>query len=318
MIDIAVIGTGMMGRNHLRVLKMDPRVTIQAVCDSNSDRVAQVSEQYQTAAYTDYIAMLDDISLDAVVIATPAATHYDIFKYAVSAGLDVLVEKPLCTDERDGQAMVDLEVQYNERVMMVGHILRFDPAVIELRRHLVDLDGGCVRQIICRREGPFHKRIRDVGTILDLAIHDVDVMCYLLNSVPSRAYAEAIRYAQTGYEDLAVCLLRFPIGCANGGVVGSIHANWLNPVKIRSIQVLCDEKLWQVDLLTHQLVEYVNGEVRHSYCIEGVEPLIAEDDAFVTASSNGISSPVPIFQGYTALRWSLYLEESSRTGIPAE
>ncbi|MCI0520347.1 MAG: Gfo/Idh/MocA family oxidoreductase, partial [Chloroflexi bacterium] len=250
---VAVIGVGSMGRNHARVYSELAGVELAAVCDANPAAAGQAGEKFGAAAYSDYRAMLAEVQPQAVSVATPTALHEEVALAALEAGAHVLVEKPIAATLEAGQRMIDYARQV-ERLLMVGHIVRFNPALQQLKQKLQAGELGRIFQIICRRVGPFPARIRDVGVVVDLAPHDVDLMRFLTDMNPERVFAETEQRIHTDHEDLVLGLLRFP-----DGITGALEINWLTPTKVREVLVLGERGMFRVDDLTQDLYFYENS-----------------------------------------------------------
>ena len=322
---VAVIGTGSMGRNHARVYSELPNVELAAVCDENSSAARDVAARYGTAAYADYHKMLEEVRPEVVSVAVPTALHRDVAIEALEAGAHVLVEKPIAATLEEGRAIIEKADQM-KRQLMIGHIVRFNPAMQALKQKLQEGELGRIFQITCRRVGPFPARIRDVGVVIDLAPHDVDLMRYLTGMEPIRVYCETEQRLQTEHEDLLLGLLRFP-----HGVTGSLEINWLTPTKVREVIVLGERGMFRVDDLTQDLYFYENAEIGHNnwpalqnlkgvsegsmtrFALQRYEPLKAELQAFASALAAGNPVPVTGEDGLAALRLALALVESGRT-----
>jgi len=243
----------------------------------------------------------------------------------MEAGAHVLIEKPIAATLEEGQRIVE-RARALGRLLMVGHIVRFNPATQMLRQKLQAGELGRVFQIVCRRVGPFPARVRDVGVVVDLAPHDLDVMRFLTGMEPLRVFAETEQRIHTDHEDLLLGLLRFP-----DGITGTLEINWLTPTKVREIIVLGERGMFRVDDLTQDLYFYenaqANGELWRDlkiikgvsegqmvrYAVKRQEPLKAELQAFVRAVQNGEPAPVSGEDGLAALRLALALVESGET-----
>jgi UDP-N-acetylglucosamine 3-dehydrogenase len=325
MVRIAVIGIGSMGRNHARVYHELGDSDLVAISDTDFPLVSSVAESYSVPAFSDYVEMLKEIKPDAVSIAVPTAYHEEVAMAALEAGSHVLIEKPITATLQEGQRIIDRAKQ-SACKLMIGHIVRFNPAIQELKRRLQNEELGRIFQIVCRRVGPFPERIRDVGVVIDLATHDLDLMCHLTGSDPIRVYAETEKRINTNHEDLVVGLLRFP-----GSITGALEINWLTPTKVREVLVLGERGLFRVDDLTQDLFFYENADIANNfwpalqtlkgvsegcmtrYAIQRYEPLKAELRAFLTAIQQ--DSPVPVSgeEGLAALNLALCLVESGRS-----
>ena len=321
---VAVIGVGSMGKNHARVYSELPEADLVAVADADQKLVAATAGKHGAHAYTDYREMLEKEKPDAVSIVVPTAMHEEVGLAALEAGAHVLMEKPIAATVEEGQRLIE-KARAVKKQLMVGHIVRFNPAMQALKQKLADGDLGRIFQVFCRRAGPFPARIRDVGVVVDLAPHDVDVMRFLIGADPLRVYAETERRIHTDHEDLVWGLLRFP-----DGVVGSLEINWLTPTKIREVLVLGERGLFRIDDLTQDLYFYENAQVNADlwpalktlkgvseghmirYAIQRYEPLKAELQAFLGAVKEDKPVPVSGEDGLEALRLALALVESGQ------
>ncbi len=321
-IKVAVIGVGSMGRNHARVYSELPEANLVAVSDPNKDALQSVTERFNVRPFTHYQEMLATEQPEAVSIAVPTAMHEAVAKDCLEAGAHILVEKPISATVTQGQNMIKMAHHYN-RKLMIGHIVRFNPAIQQLKTKLENGDLGRIFQIVCRRVGPFPARIRDVGVVIDLAPHDLDVMRYITGQEPIRVYAETERRIHTDHEDLILGLLRFP-----DGLTGALEINWLTPTKVREVLVLGERGMFRVDDLTQDLYFYENASVDGNFwpalrTLKGVsegsmtrfalhryEPLKAELQAFLHAVIEDKPVPVSGKDGMAALRLAQALVES--------
>ncbi|MGB9777311.1 MAG: Gfo/Idh/MocA family oxidoreductase [Anaerolineae bacterium] len=322
---VAVIGVGSMGANHARIYSELPGVSLVAVVDADAERAEAVAARYRARPYTDHRQMLERERPDAVSVAVPTALHETVGLDALEAGAHVLIEKPIAATLESARRLIDRARELG-RQLMVGHVVRFNPAMQALKERLEAGELGRVFQIFCRRIGPFPARIRDVGVVVDLAPHDLDVMRFLLSANPVRIYAETEQRIHTEHEDLLWGILRFP-----GGVVGVIEINWLTPTKVRETLALGERGLFRVDDLNQDLYFYENGLMTDlswpalqtlrgvsegcmiRYPIRRYEPLRAELEAFVSALMDGRPVPVSGEDGLEALRLALALLEASKT-----
>lgn len=220
--------------------------------------------------------------------------------------------------------MIQRALEVN-RQLMVGHIVRFNPAIQALKQKLQDGELGRIFQIASRRVGPFPARIRDVGVVVDLAPHDLDLMRFLTGLEPLRVFAETEQRIHTAHEDLMMGLLRFP-----DGVVGTLEINWLTPTKVREVLVLGERGMFRVDDLTQDLYFYENAQANGvvwtalqnlkgvsegsmtRFALQRYEPLKAELQAFVRALIEHHPVPVSGLDGMAALRLALALVESGK------
>ncbi len=314
-----------MGRNHARVYHELENVELVAVVDAEPARAEEVGRAYGALAYQDAEEMLRRHQPEAVSVAVPTAAHAAVSLAALEAGAHVLIEKPIAATIEQAELLIR-RAQALQRKLMVGHIVRFNPAIQQLKSKLAAGELGRTFQVICRRVGPFPARIRDVGVVIDLATHDLDLMRYLIGADPLRVYAETEHRIHTELEDLVLGLLRFP-----GGIVGALEVNWLTPTKVREVLVLGERGLFRVDDLTQDLYFYENafspenlwpmlqtlkgvGEgAMTRFALQRYEPLKAELGAFIQAVCQDTPVPISGEDGLAALRLALALVQSGRT-----
>ncbi len=321
----AVIGVGSMGKNHARVYSELAEANLVAVSDANPATAEAIGKTFGAAAYSDYRELLEKEKPEAVSVAVPTAMHEQVVTDVLNSGANVLVEKPIAATIEEGQRLIALAKQKNLK-LQVGHIVRFNPAIQELKKRLNAGELGRIYQVFCRRAGPFPARIRDVGVVIDLAPHDVDIIRFLTGLDPIRLFAETEQRIHTEHEDLLWGMLRLP-----DGITASVEINWLTPTKIREVLVLGERGLFRVDDLTQDLYFYENaqatglawdslknlrgvsegGMVRFAF--QRFEPLKAELQGFLKAVAENTPVPVSGEDGLAALKIALALVESGKT-----
>lgn len=326
MIKTAVIGVGSMGQHHARIYSQIKESALVGVSDVSKEVANKIAGSYDVPAYDNYQELLDKEKPDAVTVAVPTVQHKQVVSDVLDSGAHVLVEKPIAATIEEGQFLIDKAKSLNLQ-LMVGHIVRFNPATQLLKKKLQAGDLGRIYQIVSRRVGPFPARIRDVGVIVDLAPHDLDLMRYLTEMDPVRVFAETENRIHTDHEDLVTGMLRFP-----DGIVGLLEINWLTPTKVRETLILGEQGMFRVDDLTQDLYYYENALINEElwrdlrivkgvsegqmirYAVQREEPLKAELAAFLGAIENGTPVPVSGEDGLAALKLALALVESGRTG----
>jgi UDP-N-acetylglucosamine 3-dehydrogenase len=302
-----------MGRNHARVLSEMPDVELVAVADSNPQAAAMVARRTGARAYTDYSQLLDKERLDAVTVAVPTVGHLPIALEVIRHGINTLIEKPIASSVDEGRRIIAAAEQTGV-ALMIGHIERFNPAVIALKAHLAVGELGRLFHIAAHREGPFPARVQDVGVVIDLAVHELDVMRYVTGAEVVRIYAETQQQIHSTNEDLLSGLIRL-----SDGTVGTLAINWLTPTKIRELYVTGVCGMFRVDYLTQDLYFFenamANGETWDTLSIlRGVsegrmirhvvakkEPLQSEQEAFLAAIRGREAVPVTGADGLQAL-----------------
>lgn len=311
-----VVGLGMMGRNHVRVWdEVIDGVDLVAVADPDPAALRRAGQGRRVAAYADAAEMLAAERLDLVSVVAPTSLHLQVTLAALEAGANVLVEKPIAADRREAEAMMAAADDAG-RILTVGHIERFNPAIRELRRRLAAGELGRVFQVNATRLGPFPARIRDVGVVVDLAPHDLDIMRYLLDSDPVRLYAETERRIHTDHEDLFVGVMKF----ANGAI-GVLDINWLTPTKKRTLSVTGERGMYVADYIAQDLVFYANpadasvaeGELVRRH-VDRREPLVVELEAFADAVRQGGPPPVDPHEAMVALLLARTMVQAATSG----
>ncbi len=248
----AVIGVGLMGSNHARIYARLEGVNLVAVADVDEEAAEKVAGTYKARAYTDYREMLAKERPDIVSVVVPTRLHRQIALAVIEAGAHCLVEKPLAATLEDGEAIIQAAAARGVK-LTVGHIERFNPAVIALKEHLAAGHIGRIFQIVARRVGPFPTRVEDVGVVFDLATHEVNIMEHLVNAPVESLYAETEQEIHAHHEDLLSGLLKF-----RNGSVGVLDINWLTPTKIRELSIIGERGMFALNYLTQSLRFYEN------------------------------------------------------------
>ncbi|MEM2123617.1 MAG: Gfo/Idh/MocA family oxidoreductase [Candidatus Bathyarchaeia archaeon] len=310
-LGVAVIGVGFWGRNHVRVLSELPNVRLKAVCDMDQERAAELGVAYRIPYYTRLHMLLDRRDIDAVTICTPTITHFKVASEALKAGKHVLVEKPMTATVDEAEALIK-EAEGRGVNLTVGFIERFNPAIQYLKK-LIDEGGlGRVILVMARRVSRWPERIGDVGVTKDSAIHDVDVMRYILGGEVRTVYARMGSF-QHRFEDWSEIMLQF-----EGGEVGFIDANWLTPRKIRTLIVTGSEATATLDYLTQE-VSIEDYEKTLKPRIRWVEPLKLELKCFTEAILKGDMGGLPTgLAGLEALKICEAALKSNLEGKPVE
>ena len=325
-LDVCVIGCGSMGRNHVRVLSDLPGVELCAIVDASQQATAHLAHRYRVPAFPSLEAMLEVMRPDAAVVAVPTVEHLAVAGRLFDQGIHVLVEKPIAGSVEEGRRLIEL-ARAAHVVLFVGHIERFNPAVLELRRRLSDGELGRVLHVEARRQGPFPARIQDVGVIVDLAVHDLDLVRFVTGSEVVRVYAETTQRLHHAHEDMVRATVRLA-----DGVVGSLAIDWLTPTKLRELTVTGERGMFQVNLLTQDLIWFENSAAEEErddeiallrgvqegrmirHVVRKREPLVAELEAFIARINDRAAPAVSGEDGLAALTVAEALIRSSRSG----
>ncbi len=284
---VAVIGSGYWGKNLVRNFH-DLRA-LAAICDSNDETLQQFAQQYPGCrTFRSFGEVLRDESIQAVAIATPAETHANLVREALLAGKDVCVEKPLCLSVETGESLVKL-AEERGRILMVGHLLWYHPAVLKLKALLDNGELGRIQYIYSNRLN-LGKIRREENILWSFAPHDISVILGLLEEMPDAVHAQGGNYLHQRIADVTVSLLSFP-----SGVKAHVFVSWLHPFKEQKLIVVGDRKMAVFDDLdkTHKLILYPHSiEWKHQQpipnkgegqpvALDATEPLRAECQHFL-------------------------------------
>jgi len=276
-VRLGVIGVGIMGSNHARVLADLSGVKVVGIADPGASHRALLAQIIGCAACDDAEALLD-LGLDAAVIAAPTHLHHDIALTCIRRGVHVLVEKPIASNVEEGRAIVAAAERAGV-TLMVGHVERFNPAVQAIKEAI---RGEDILSIAITRVGPFPPRMSNVGVVIDLAVHDIDLIRWFTDSEIAEVQPQ-IKSAVAEREDIA--LLQFRTA---SGVLAQINTNWLTPFKTRTVHIATRKKYLIGDLLTRQVTECFGFQPDGSYSMRHLsaghaEPLRSELFAFIKA-----------------------------------
>jgi predicted dehydrogenase len=284
-----------MGSNHARVLAGLPNTELVGVADPDRKQTEFVARTLDCAAVGDINALLD-LKVDAITIAAPTHLHHDIALTCIARGVHVMVEKPIASSVEEGRDIISAARRAGV-TLMVGHVERFNPAVEAIKDAI---RGEDILSIAITRVGPFPPRMSNVGVVIDLAVHDIDLIRWFTDSdivevQPQLSSAVAER------EDIA--LLQFRTA---SGVLAHINTNWLTPFKARNVTVATRGKYVMGDLLTRQVTECFGFQPDGSYSMRHLsvghsEPLRSELLAFLSAVRSGAAPAVTGEEGVASL-----------------
>lgn len=316
-----LLGLGMMGRHHARVLRAIDGVDLVAVADPLGDphRVAG-----ELAVHRD-VEGLVAAGIDLCVVAVPTAFHLAAGLVLADAGVHTLVEKPLAPDVQESVRLVEA-FEAASLVGCVGHVERYNPALLALRERLENGDIGDVYQISTRRQGPFPNRIADVGVVMDLATHDIDLTSWVVQQPYRTVAAQAQHRSGRIHEDLIAVVAQLA-----DGTVANHLVNWLSPMKERVTVVTGERGCFVADTLNADLTFHENGVVPTEwdrvasfrgvaegnstrYAIPKPEPLRVEHEQFRDAVLGKDAKVVTMREGLAAVRTAEACLEAARSG----
>jgi UDP-N-acetylglucosamine 3-dehydrogenase len=322
----AVVGVGQVGHLHARVVSECDATELVAIVDP-SPRALEIPQAAGATRLASTDALLEDPP-DLAIVAVPTAAHAEVALPLIEAGVPVLVEKPIAGTVEDANAIIDA-AERRGVVLGVGHVERYNPAVRALAEKLREGLLGRVFQVHARRLSPFPLRVGDAGVALDLATHDLDLMCEFAGR-PLRVTAETDQRAHRSHEDLLAATLRF-----DTGIIGLLEVNWLTPAKVRQLTVTGERGMFVVDYLNQHLTLYENAQASEAwetiaifegvtegnmtrFAIQRTEPLRAQLEAFVEAVRGRPTTLVSGADGLRAVRLALAAVEAGRSGRTVE
>ncbi len=327
-IRVGVIGVGNMGKHHARVYSEMDNVQLAAVSDLNEQLGSKLSKQYSCKFYQSYIDLLKDKEIDAVSIAVPTYLHKQVALDAIKYKKHVLLEKPIAENLDDANEIVKASNKTKLK-LFIGHVERFNPAVQRLKKIIDDGKLGKITSIITRRVGLPPARINNTNVLLDLAVHDIDVVNYLLGKEPKLLYANSSSAIVTDSKDCAEILLKY------GDVSSFLQVNWITPIKIRNIAITGTHGYAELDYVNQKLTLYSNdhGALNLNFDnfedfltkfapdkiqigINKEEPLKKEIEAFIDSIDNDAREGVTGEEATLALK--IALEALKQDGIVKE
>lgn len=303
---VAVVGVGEFGRNHVRVVKQSPRAELVAVVDSNAGRASEVAAANGCAGLTDTSELAG--MADAAIVAVPTSVHADVGCTLLEAGLDVLVEKPIAPDLASADRLIQA-AQANNRILQVGHLERFNPAVMALEKV-----ARLPLFFEIHRMSVFSPRSLDTDVVLDLMIHDLDILLSLVNREIEEIRAAGISIL-TGKVDIANVRLQFAGGC-----VANLTASRVSTEKVRKLRLFQPSQYISVDYSRQDAVAFSVGADRqisfHQLPVTKGEPLALQFDAFLNSVETRQTPKLSGHAGRLSLRAALAIlakiEEHSR------
>lgn len=232
MIRMALVGCGHWGSNYLRVLQFMEGAEVVSVYDRDGGPLKKITKQYPNLEIVkDFSSLLKNPQIDALIIATPASTHYPLVKESLAAQKHVLVEKPLALSIPEAEELVQA-ADRSRRILMVGHTFLYNPAIRKMREYI---ERGALGTIYYLQATRTHLGLirDDVSSVWDLAPHDVSIFSYLLNRVPTRVSAVGASHLKRNLQDVAFVNLFY-----DGNILGNIHISWVDSNKLRQVAVI--------------------------------------------------------------------------------
>jgi predicted dehydrogenase len=322
MFKVGLIGLGVMGKNHLRVLGSTKGIELIGIVDPQA---LDLDAEIKVPIYTD-IDEIKKLSLDYCVVAAPTAFHEEISLWLIEEGIPFLLEKPIASNSQSAEKIITAAKKNNVKAG-IGHIERYNSALRLAREKISEGVLGSIYQITTKRQGYFPSRISDVGVVLDLATHDIDLTAWLVGQKYLNIGAHSAFRSGRTHEDL----ISITGNLANGIVVNHL-VNWLSPLKERSIQVIGEKGIFIIDTLLSELTFYENGSnfIVNSgkdtfkgvsqgevikYEFSKYEPLRAEHEAFRDFILGKSEEIVSLESAFQTLQVAEAVIKSSKTNI---
>lgn len=318
-IRVGVIGVGNMGQHHTRVLSLLKDIELVGISDINVERGLDTASKYRVRFFENYLDLLPHV--DAVCIAVPTKLHYQVGIDCLHAGIHTLIEKPIAASIVEAESLVNAAAESN-CILQVGHIERFNPAFQELSKVLKTEE---LLALEFHRMSPYSDRANDVSVVLDLMIHDVDLLMDLVAAPVVKLNASGSRAADSGYLDYVTATLGF-----SNGIVATLTASKVTHRKIRRLSAHCKNSLTEADFLNNEILihrqttanyttDYGQVLYRQDGLIEkvytsNIEPLHAELEHFVNCVRGGNQPSVGGEQALKALRLASSIEQMALDG----
>jgi len=321
-VKIAVIGAGYWGKNLVR--NFSELKVLDAICDVDGEILKQYSDKNLNIKLLDsYTKVLDDKNITGVVIATPVVTHYELAKHAIIAGKHVFVEKPLTLSSAEAKELIEI-AQKKKKILMVGHLLRYHPAVIKIKKMIDSGELGEIYYIYSQRVN-LGKVRKDESVLWSLTVHDISVILYLLDKEPIAVSALGQCCLQDKIEDVAFLTLQF-----GDRKLAHIHVSWLDPHKIRKFTIVGNKKMVVFDDMKssekikiydkgvnignnfvsyQEFITLRDGDI-HIPSLKMEEPLKLECENFINCIRNNTQ---PLADGYDGLRVVRVLEAAQKS-----
>jgi len=283
---VGVVGIGHLGERHARLYREIQNCSLSALCDLNNERLEGLSRELGVASYSDYHQLFGKI--DAVSIVTPTKLHYQISREFLKHGIPVLVEKPFTSDIKEADELIRL-ARKNKLILQVGHVERFNSAFFATQKLIKD-----PRFIECHRLSPFPNRSLDIGVVLDLMIHDIDIVLGLVDSPLKKTEAVGVAVL-TSLEDIANVRLTFKNGC-----VANLTASRVSDEGMRKIRIFLKNAYISLDYKNEEAFVYnktAGGITKQALPIEREQPLKKELISFLDCV---INNKTPLVSGEVA------------------
>lgn len=321
-VNVGVIGTGPWGKNHIRVFHELKEANLKTVCDLDVKILEKIKSLYNVTITANYTEILRDAKIDAVSICLPASLHYKVVKEALNMGKNVLVEKPFTLNSKEAFELVGL-AEKKKLVLGVGQIFRYEPTIAALKKEIAKGTFGKLYCLSQARMG-LKKPRQDVGVIFNYAVHDIDIMCDILNKDYPNEITAITSYALGRvFDDHAIIVLKFD------DVLAYTQVSWLIPQKIRELRLIGEKRSADLDIMNFEMEIFDSGIVpqydsfgkfqlitkqgdSYKQKMEKEEPLKKELLDFITAIKQGGNMIADANVGFRAVRISEAAYQSAK------
>ena len=320
-LNAAVIGVGNMGKFHAKTYFEMDSVNLVSISDLNCELGENISNKYSCNFYKDYKEMIEKESIDLVSIVCPTIYHKDVAIYCIDKKINTLIEKPIADTLENAKIIMDRADKADVKVT-VGHIERFNPAILKLKEIIDAGRIGEISSIIARRVGVCPPQIKDANVLIDLAVHDIDIISHILNELPKKVFINSNKAILSNRNDYADILLSYEKASA------MIEVNWITPVKIRKLNVTGTKGYVELDYISQDITFFESnyktgiddfGDFIIKFSspnkvevgVEKGQPLKNELESFVNSIKNDVNPKVSLVEAFNALK--IALESESKT-----
>lgn len=321
--NAAVIGVGNMGRHHARNYSEIEGIELVAIADVSPAIGQPIAKEYGVKYYKNYLEMLEKEKIELVTIAVPTKFHKKVALDCIGKGINILLEKPIAATVAEAKAIVKAAKEKGVK-FTVGHIERFNPAVIKLKEMI---DKGKIGEIVSignTRIGPMPPQIKDANVVIDIGVHDIDLINWFYGKLPTQILATGGNALNKMQQDYVNVFMKY------GHQSGSVQANWITPAKVRQM-VVCGTKAYvELNFITQELALYESeysfetdsfgefviqfGQLKDKEVIDvdNIEPLKAEIESFVKAIENNTKPMMTAREAIEALEIACKIDKMVR------
>lgn len=301
-VKVGIVGVGHLGAIHAKVYSKLPNVDLVGVCDCNLERALEIGKKYHTRSFADYEDLFGKVEAASIVV--PTSLHYNIAKEFLNAGIHVLIEKPITKTLSEADELIEI-AQKKDLIIQVGHVERFNAAVLALEKYLKK-----PKFIECQRLGPFHKRVEDVGVVLDLMIHDIDIVIGLIKQDVVTIEAVGLS-TMSAHEDVANVRLIF-----EDGTIADITASRVTKDVVRKIRIFQEDSYISLDYMDQEVTIFKkmgSKILKEKVKVKKTRPLNEELESFIKCVTTHQKPIVSGVEGRRALQVALEIIEKIKS-----